>query len=231
MISRRVWNTRKRFVRLAAGEIYRWPSLILCEGEKDVLFFRAIRDKLRKPYLHIEHTGSPREKAGGNKKFRQRLKALKGATDFQKVKHILLVSDNDDSFDTSFGEICSQVEAAGFGPAPKQPLERAQTDPSITIMMLPLDRTPGTLETVCRPAAEAAVPRLVQPVDQFLAVLNSDAWAAARKSKAWLRAYLAGACERDPFISFGNAVDPAEKLIPLDHKSFESIIAEVAKLP
>ena len=205
------------------GGQYKFPSMVLCEGKKDSILFKYIQDHLNKPHLHIASSG-------GNTKFVDKLKAMKTARGFSNVKHILLVSDNDDVHTDSFAAVCAQIVAAGYE-APPTPGVAGLGSPSFTVLMVPIDGSPGNMETVCEPAARTVAPKTAPIIDEFMARLNSDNWSAGRKSKAWLRAFLAAVCARDPFIAFGDSFDPAEHLLDVKHPAFKPILDEIAKLP
>jgi hypothetical protein len=210
---------------------YRLPSMIICEGPEDVVLFQTIASHLSKK-LHIVHTGSTRRAAGGNTKFGSKLLGLTSATGFEKVRHLLIVSDSDDDPDRSFAAIRAQINQAGFGPAPTRPFERGGNGRSVTIVMIPPDGGAGDLEAICSEVARAVHPNAARDVDSAMAFLEKDEWSASRRRKAWLRVFLA-ANHADPFVPLGTAVDDrgARALFPIDHACFARLRETVNQLP
>lgn len=213
------------------GPPYHLPSMIICEGPEDVVLFQTIATRLGKR-LHIEHTGKDRRAAGGNTKFGMKLLGLSGAKGFEKVRHLLIVSDSDDDPVGSFAGIQAQIDRAGFGPAPKRPFEKGGNGPSVTIVMIPPEGGEGDLEAICGEAAKAVHAKASQKVDHAMPFLEAPSWSASRRRKAWLRVFLA-ANHADPFVPLGTAMGDqgARALFPIDHACFARLRDAVEKLP
>lgn len=199
------------------------PRILICEGPDDVAFFQALIEAWRVPRFHITDTAEKKGESGGNTKFGKRLRSLQFR---RNVTDIIIVSDNDENHEQTFGAICRQIQEAGFGPPPTQPLERIVNPgrPAITAMMLPLDGSPGNLQCVCGDAARNADRNVTQSVDHFVSLLHADNWPVPRKGKLWLRANLA-ARANDPFVFLGNVFREAQNqhLIPINDPSFKPI--------
>lgn len=212
---------------------YRFPSMIICEGPEDVILFQTIARHLGRVNLHIEHTGRSRRMAGGNTKFDKKLLSLRPARGFEKVSHLLIVADSDDDPEDSFSKIRTQIDSAGFGPAPAGQFQRAGSRPSVTIAMVPPGGGVGDLEAMCAVAAKSAHASMASKVDHAMALLESPTWAESRRRKAWLRVFLAAAHEKDPFVPLGTAVEDQGlgALVPIGHACFERLRDAVANLP
>jgi hypothetical protein len=210
---------------------YRFPSMIICEGPEDVILFQTIANHMHKQNLHILHTGKNRRSAGGNTMFEGKLKSLRAATGFQKVAHLLIVTDSDDDPDSSFTAVREQIKRAGF-PAPQRPFERCGTNPSVTVGMIPPEGVEGDLETICGVAARSAHATAAGKVDAAMATLEGPKWSASRKRKAWLRVFLAS-IHNDPFVPLGTSIQDqgGRALIPIDHAVFGPLRDAVASLP
>jgi hypothetical protein len=213
---------------------YRHSRLILCEGEEDVYLLSRIAEVVggNAKRFHVETTAKEPKKAAGKGKFKERLKALKSATGFERIHHILLVTDNDDNHDESFKAICDQVRLAGFIP-PAAALVRSGGHPSITIAMLPTTGEPGALESTLSDVARENNPRVAAEVDMVMALLHSEGWPPLRRSKAWLRVFLAIACSRDPCILIGEALanSRGDDLLPINSTALQVLRGAVAQIP
>jgi hypothetical protein len=216
---------------VSEGREYHLPSMIICEGPEDVILFQTIARNLGKR-LHIEHTGHSRRAAGGNTKFSGKLLGLRIANGFEKVRHLLIVTDSDDDPVGSFAAIQAQIDRAGFGPAPERPFEKRGSGPSVTIVMIPPDGGAGDLEAICSEVAKAVHPNAASEVDRAMVFLEKTEWSASRRRKAWLRVFLA-ANHADPFVPLGTAVDDrgARALFPIDHACFARLRETVNQLP
>jgi hypothetical protein len=174
---------------------------------------------------HIRTTARERRKSGGNTRFGSRLRGLRVVPGFSGISDILLVTDNDRNWRTSFDNVCRQIVDAGFGPPPAEPLVKGTGHPAITIMMIPTDRQPGNLESACKEAARSQDDATAQNVDKFLALCHEENMAATRSGQIWLRTNLA-ARARDPFVWLRSVFQkPTEYyLIPLEHISFRPLV-------
>src|ERR1700743_3421254 len=122
------------------------PRLILCEGPDDAAFLSRLITVRDLPRCPIRHSGKSRHSPGGNTKFDDALRTARLNDAFDKIKRILIVSDNDDDPNTSFRSVRRQIESAGFGPAPAQELTASDGRPHVTILMLPMGGNEGNLE-------------------------------------------------------------------------------------
>lgn len=185
--------------------IFSLPRLLICEGDEDVAFFHTLIDARDLPKFHIRSTAKSRHDRGGNTRFGERLKAIRTNRGFPKIRHIVLVSDNDNSHESSFQMVCEQIEEASFVP-PSRELERTTDTPSIQIVMLPMNRNPGAFENVCAEVAKRADGYAAAHVDSLIDDMHGNRWSENRHGKAWLRCNLAVRCKRDPFCGLGDRV-------------------------
>lgn len=206
------------------------PRLLLCEGPEDVAFFQRLIETRSLPRFRIRHTGGRASAAGGNSRFGSALKALKLEAG---VKDILIVADNDEAPDKSFANVCRPIQGAyGRGKVPDHPLQKASSNPSIMVVMIPWKDELGCLETLCVEASRAVDAQISSHVDHFAAMIGVENWdRETRKSKMWLRSMLAACCERDPFVFLGNVFRDKKNrhLIPLDHRCFDRVSGVLSK--
>ena len=166
--------------------------------------------------------------------FKQKLYSLRATTGFDVVRQVLLVADSDDDPNVTFDQLCQCIEEVGFGSAPAAPSASSPGDPSVTILLLPLSGAPGALEDDLRVTAEKGPHwRAVSGADRALEEFSAATWGAARRSKAWLRTFLAGACARDPGVTLSTALRDrhAEGLILLNDPHFQPIRDLLAAMP
>ena len=205
------------------GKYFNLGRMLICEGDEDVAFFEQLIASRHLPKFHTRTTRSEKDRRGGNSKFGKILEALVGASGFESIKHIVIVSDNDDDQIISFKKICSQVRAAKLVP-PNAPAERSLGDPTITIVMVPLGRKEGNLECMCLEAAKKSDSQNASLTSNAIALLTTERLPTSRKEKLWLRLNLS-IRSVDPFIQlFSVFKDPRHSnLIPLNHNSFDKL--------
>ena len=199
-----------------------YPRLLICEGYEDYCFFSRLIDEWKIQRFHILH-------AGGNGHFYGHINSFKvsNTTTFNQIKHFLFVSDNDDDCQGRFMLLSKQIEKIfGTGTAPDAPRTPKGTDPSIQVLMIPWDNKHRNLETLCVKPGWHADKRGGTLVRDCEAIIKADQWASeSRRWKAWLRINLAIRCERDPFISMGDAISDKhhKRLIDFSHRSLSPI--------
>ena len=200
----------------------------ICEGPDDIAFLRALNKHHRIGQFNIESTATPPvDNKGGKSKYYKKLLSIDASSTKAKPNKILFVGDNDENPQRSFRDICAQIRKWLPDSVPEEPLTPCGENPSITVMMLPIDGGLGCLETMCLDAARSFNAQIANNVDLFCATIRCEAWASEnRKSKTWLRTMLAASCEKDPFIYLKNvfSYQSNHRLIPLDHHSFEPIV-------
>jgi len=206
------------------NEPFTLPRLLLCEGPDDCAFFDRLIEIRNLPKFHIQSSSLNRYAPAGNAQFTTALDAIQGNRNYDALRHILIVSDNDSDHTTKFTKVCEQIEAAGL-PRPIDPLKPVGTFPSITVMMIPLDGSEGNLESLLLDAAAHACKIVAARIETCMAVLEAEKWPIPRKGKLWLRINLAARAP-DPFASLLTILLEKRKkrrLIPLDHSSFLAV--------
>jgi hypothetical protein len=213
-----------------------FPRLLICEGSDDFFFFQHLIEEWKLPRFHIQHSGG-RDPRGGISKFGAAIRAFRTQRThiYKQLKNIVIVADNDDSPQENFEYVCKQIESVfGYGTAPTAPLDKSNTNPPVTVLMIPGTGVEGHLEKLCQETARNADKNIAKSVDDFMALIHSDKWPSeSRKAKAWLRTNLAARCENDPFVSLGEVFSESryKKLIPLNHNSFDQIIDFLKSFP
>ncbi len=205
--------------------------LIVCEGEGDQAFFRHLCADRGIQGFKAEITGK------GNSGFLSYFQGLLGRTGIERLKGIVVVSDNDNAPDDSFGVVRDQLKKAKV-PYPENALEVVKwttLDFALSVMMIPFSAgkcQTGCLETLLLDSVTQKFPDLRDCCNEYAACVGADHWANAQSiDKMRLRCMLSAAWEDDPNLGLQYALNPTKALIPLGHQSFDEIAAFLAAFP
>jgi Protein of unknown function (DUF3226) len=200
--------------------------IILCEGEGDKAFFRHLIEHRKLPLFAIITPNPP--EPGGRPGYQARLRSLRvESRQFENVRGVLVVSDNDDSLVKSFNEVVGHIDQAeGYG-VPQKPLQivqpRQADHPLLAVMMIPWTKTTGNLESLCLISMYHHYPEVKKCLEAFCHCLKLKAWRKGQLSKMKFRAMVAAICKSDPNTGLQYAWSRKEKLVPLEHKCFDRI--------
>jgi len=201
---------------------------IVCEGGADAAFFRALIRTRNLPEFSIKPTDVAGGR-GGNSTFGSFLSDCRTWDGFDKLKHIIIAVDCDDSPREAFQNVIMQISSITndilnqykYG-IPKQPREQvAGTPASLTVLMIPWDDQAGALETVLVQATRNSHEQTTACVDAFSECVGAAAWSASLKSKFDLFGHLAA--NRKPLSGFGNLWRDDPGLVPLTDPAFDQI--------
>lgn len=188
--------------------------LIVCEGPEDESFINSLIKKRSLPSCHVCNSG-------GWTTLAKKLDGIRPSAWFANIQKVLIIADNDDKPDKRFADICAQLEDFEFE-APSKPGELSKSGhPKICIWMMPSLGELGCLETLLTKPARNVKGGKAKEIDEFLAVVGQDKWTSdVRKSKAWLRAYLAINAS-DPGVTLVHTFTQSKNknLFPLDDNS------------
>lgn len=216
---------------------------LICEGESDNRFFeeliecRGLQHFVVQPIPRREGGGT----YGGRTNYGRRLKGLIGSPEAAESSAFIIVGDNDSDPVASFGIITAQI-GLGSSPSddyvygiPSRPLEIVPSRglPDVCVLMLPWERNPGALETLCYISATACNPHIATCVDAFVTGVGADRWAISNRSKLQIQCYLSGLCEQFPNTQLTQAwsSDRPLPLIPVTHSCFDELAAFLAAFP
>lgn len=206
--------------------VFEGPWILLCEGEGDKRFFdRLIHEKGIAPEFDVIFPARDERDSGGRPKFGGWLDRRRQDSESfnEKVKAVLIVSDNDDNEAKSFELVQQQIQKAPGFPVPNaaQTVARAPGFPAIVILMIPMNG-PGNLETLCLLATEMW--GLTDALNTFVAQTPANEWGPSKQSKMRLQTTLAAICKRKPDTNFAQSwcLGPRYR-IPLDHSCFDPI--------
>jgi uncharacterized protein DUF3226 len=207
--------------------------VILCEGSGDDAFFRHLIEVRALPDFRIL---TPRfvTETRGIDAFKARLQALKLERGFEAIRGLVIFADNDGDPGSSFGNVRSQVEAAGDFGIPNRPLAVAKSRnqfPSVVIYMMPSEDQKGRLETLCLVSMREAHAAASECIDQLAVCTGADKWEPHKKEKMLLRAMIATICTEDPNTSLTYAWSRKVDLIPLSHPCFDPIAKFLSDFP
>jgi len=200
------------------------PRLLVCEGFEDKHFFRHLIRQRHLPDFRVIDTSSKKDRAGGITKFKEAIGAFRASETrrYNALSDILIIADNGETPPHNFKKVQDQIEALFPGRSPTRPREPSNSQPRVTILMVPWDDEPGSLESLCVGGARRAGSNVAVHVDSFVSSVGGDTWGEPRWSKAWLRTILA-ARFRDPFVSLADVFRYHEHLIDVLDPCFDGI--------
>jgi len=114
------------------------------------------------------------------------LLALKGdAHGFSRIRGILIVADAADDPQRTFRAICDQIRDSGY-PVPGSLGTLAAGSPSIQVMLLPDDATPGSLETLLVSEILARNAWISSCLDAYMTCgsISVKSWSQEKQDKA-----------------------------------------------
>ncbi|MEO1079543.1 MAG: DUF3226 domain-containing protein [Pseudomonadota bacterium] len=207
---------------------------LLTEGKDDAGFFRGLIKARNLGEFDVrpnyEMCGQ-----GGNTGFSLAMRASESQTGFDRIRHTVLIADNDSDPEGSFAEIKRQVREAAQQPnAPEwaiieKPYEKAEGSPCVTSVMLPSIAAEGSLETLIWPVVEETYPELAQDISQTLTRSGAIGWPISKRDKARMRMFIASRVRRDPALPLSQLWGFAPELIPLESPVFDPICEFLAQ--
>jgi len=196
--------------------------VLLCEGGGDKNFFEELIRVRSLPSFYVTH---PRMSIdpGGRSGFTSRLRGLRLQHGFDRIKGIIVASDNDRDPAASFKEVRGQIHEAEYK-APNHPFTVSAGTPAVSIMMVP-GADLGQLETLCLEAIEDEWPKEFACASTYAACVGTEKWPnVGKRERAKLRALVSHICQKDPNSSLSHLWhDKRELVIPLTHKCFDPI--------
>jgi hypothetical protein len=199
--------------------------VFLCEGKADQNFLRKLTKK-RDGFPEFD-TLDP-DKFYSNNQFDRMLTALKGnAIAFSKIKGVLIVADSGNDPQKTFEEICKQIKKAGGFGVPSAPLEIAQTEkhPAIAVMLLPDEKNPGGLETLCVKEILSKKFWVKNCLESFLQCdkIQVHTWSPEKQDKSRYHCLVAALNESDPSKAVSSAFKEPHPLIDVTSTCFDEI--------
>jgi hypothetical protein len=191
------FDTVWMFVNMARAKQIESEIQLLVEGKDEYNFFEAIIEHLSQEHLDIQI-----HDFGGVNRLRGFLRAFVLSPGFEStVRSIGIVRDAETCAVSAFQSVRSSLENAGL-PSPAQPGYPTDSDPKVTVLILPGDNRPGMLETLlCESFKDSPED---QCIDGFLNCVNAISGISVdRPYKARAHAYLA--TKPDPHVSVGVA--------------------------
>lgn len=119
------------------------PVVVVVEGPEDKAFFEGLAKHLNIDNVQVEAVE-------GVDKISLELELLAKNSDFRsKAVSLAVVRDADKNPTKAFDDVIEALQSAGFSEMPPEPLISTNDSPRITIMIMPGDNQPGSLETLC----------------------------------------------------------------------------------
>ena len=177
---------------------------ILCEGDDDKFFLDALISQRSLPKFQVRHAAECNDKkAGGRSGFLHALNGIDVISGFNRVRGILLVTDNDHPT-KAFGDIRRILKALKCPPLANATAIGTVAGKPLAVLMIPDHLTAGDLEVLCWPAILAKWPNVEECVPNFLRCTGADQWKKKSSvNKATLRSAIVGNNEQDPYNTLG----------------------------
>lgn len=175
------------------------------------------------------------EDARGESKFVNHIKGLKSRTGYERLKAVLVVSDNDESPEARFNEIRNYLKDANV-PYPETELtvaRRTRDGIAFVVMMIPhVDGRParGCLETLLLQCIEENQPALKECVDGFQVCMAAER-TKNQTDKLRLRCFVAALHPTDPNLALSFVLSPTKGIVDLNHSCFDEIATFLTNLP
>ena len=191
------FDTVWMFGKMARAIQIESETQLLVEGRDECNFFEAFIEHLSQEHLDIQI-----HDFGGVNGLRGFLRAFVLSPGFEStVRSIGIVRDAETSAESAFQSVRSSLENAGL-PLPAQPGYPTDSNPKVTVLILPGDNRPGMLETLLCESFKDSPEDLC--IDGFLNCVNAiPGMSVVRPYKARAHAYLA--TKPDPHVSVGVA--------------------------
>ena len=169
---------------------------LLVEGDDADYFFSALLEELSISEIQIQNYGGKDELKGFLKQF------CKVFGFWEKVVSLGIVRDAETNPSTAFQSVSGALCVAGL-PVPQCPLDLTDTQPRISVFILPDAETNGMLETVCLRSVEKD-PAMFCVEEYFKCLKERLKFFPKNMEKARLQAFLASR-EKGPRMLGGAA--------------------------
>jgi hypothetical protein len=145
---------------------------------------------------------------------------------YDRVRGLLVVTDNNESAASSFKEVRKCLLEARL-PAPDR-LEVCSRDTKsgmgVVVLTWPRSDTQGSLETMCLEAMRRCSPNIAECVDTFSVCTGVDKWRKSKRQKALVRFMISAQCEKDPNTSLVYVWSGGRpEIIPVSDPAFDSV--------
>ena len=182
---------------------------LLVEGKDARNFFTAL-------LAHMELVGVQVQNFGGVTELRSFLAAFVRAPNFSNVRSIGIVRDAEQSAGSAFQSVRDSLEHVNLA-APRHPDESTGESPSVRVLILPDNATPGMLETLlCSTLTQDPVTKCI---DDFLQYAEESGQRLQVPDKARAHAWLA--TRPLPQVSVGVAA--MKGYWNLDHQALDAV--------
>jgi hypothetical protein len=200
--------------------------VILCEGPADQNFIKKLIE-VRGGFAPIDFL--PPDQFYGHTNFDRMLIALKGTgLSFTRIKGILIVADSHDAPQTTFTNICNQIRRVPDFPVPTRLLDPAPATPghpSVAIMLLPDEQTPGALESLFAQEIVRMHPWVSACVDAFLSCdqIAAHVWPPEKQAKARYHSMVGALHYEDPSRSASTTFTSKPPVMSIAAPTFDSV--------
>jgi hypothetical protein len=201
---------------------------ILCEGEEDAAFARAL---IKGGNLGLLFDVSPNIDVGGvggNSGFGRSFLAIEPITGFTDVKHVIVLADNDGDPAAALASTIDPLKKLKQTNSikrvwadPTRAGARFPGDPSVSVWMWPAPGQQGCLETLLWSLIETKYPKDAACAVDACRCSGANKWSISKFHKARVRCFLSLICQGNPAVSLSLLWRDYEDIIPVDHPTFK----------
>lgn len=170
---------------------------LIVEGKDAKYFFRSFIKYESLKAIQVQNFG-------GKDEMRGFLKALRNMSKFtHRVTSLGIVRDAEEDPTATFQSVSGALKDANL-PMPSEPLERTGDNPTVSIFILPDNKTPGMLETICLQSVHDDP--AIGCIDQFFTCVEQKVGSLPKNMyKARVQAFLAS--KEKPGLRLAEAAD------------------------
>ena len=207
-------------MRLGEKPTFDGPVYVACEGEADQYFLCKLLETNAISGIDVAVVG------GKDDRFTTHLSGLKVSNDFNKLRLVVIVTDNDLNAEASFASAQQRFRDAGFV-VPDAPWTRKGAEDgavSTAILMLPAAGRPGALETLLVEAILDERPDFSKCLDDLKTCAKTPVWDEVKLAKMRFHAAVAALCEDGPGRAASRIWSATHNPVPINSDKFLSIV-------
>ena len=182
------------------GEILQ-SAVVLCEGKRDASFIHHFLANRRLSGFQVGFPDPTTSRGFGKDAFEDYLAALRARRGFSRLRHLVVIADNDSDPRQAFQGVQRQIRNAGY-PVPKDVgITSGDSPPFTTVLMLPGTGASGNLDTLLLKAALDGTHPLHHCFEPFWQCCKVEELPVGKASKMKLTTVVAASCQNNPSCS------------------------------
>jgi hypothetical protein len=178
--------------------------LVICEGKDDKFFLESLLQAHGLTNFQVGHSHECNGKKGGGRSgFGPAIKGLPGFTNYDRLRAVAIVTDNDNK--EALSKTVAFLKSGGYKPTTtSQSIGELPDGKPLEIILIPNDREYGTLETLCLPVLYCTWNNAEECVQQYLECTGAAKWQNKKElPKAIVQSIISGHYDEDPYKGLG----------------------------